>query len=52
LIFDDPLLDDLDDELSEKDINLQLASKIMLCHIKNIEQGVTHGGKKKYKTER
>lgn len=47
MIFDDILLDDLDEELSEKVINSMIASKINLCHIKKTEQGLKHGGTKK-----
>jgi len=47
MIFDEVLLDDLDNEISEKDINLMIASKIKSCHTKKIEQGQKHGGTKK-----
>ena len=47
MIFDDVILDDLDEELSERDINSMIATKISLCHIKVLKQGLKHGGIKK-----
>jgi|11BtaG_2_1085332.scaffolds.fasta_scaffold105364_2 hypothetical protein len=47
MIFDDVLLDDLDEELCEKDINSTIASKIDLCHTKVSKQGLKNGGIKK-----
>ena len=47
MIFDDVLLDDLDEELSKKDINSTIASKINLCHTKISKQGLKSGGIKK-----
>ena len=47
MIFDDVLLDDLDEELSEKDINSTIASKINSCHTKVLKQGLKNGGIKK-----
>ena len=51
MMFDEVLLDDLDDELLEKEKNLQLITSMIMCHIKNKEQGVTTGGIQKYSRE-
>ncbi len=47
MIFDNVLLDDLDEELTEKDINSRITSKINSCHTKVSKQGLKNGGIKK-----
>ena len=51
MIFDDIILDDIDDELSEKEKKLYLLTSMNMCHTKNKKQGVTNGGRQKYDKE-
>ena len=51
MMFDDILMDDLDDELSEKEKNLYLLTSISMCHTKKTEQGAMNGGTQKYNRE-
>ena len=51
MIFDDIILDDIDDELSEKEKKLYLLTSMNKCHTKNKKQGVTNGGSQKYDKE-
>ena len=51
MIFDEIIMDDIYDELSEKEKKLYLLTNISMCHIKNKKQGVTNGGRQKYNKE-
>ncbi len=51
MMFDEILLDDIDDELSEKEKKLHLLTSISMCLMKKTEQGATNGGTKKYNRE-